>query len=78
MILVQCKKDVFKASELDFIEYTTKIQLFKAGYYYMAEENEKGQWAAHDEEDFPHIISDGNLHLDTDYWFHEHFQILAG
>lgn len=75
MIFVQCIKDVFKESETDYIEYTTKVCLFKAGNFYMAKENEKGQWLAADEEDYPHIISDGTDDLNEDFWFHEHFQL---
>ncbi|MFC7391905.1 hypothetical protein [Scopulibacillus cellulosilyticus] len=76
MILVQCIKDVYKQSEHHFIEYINQTCLFKKGYFYMVTEDEKGQWLAKDEEDMPHVISDGRAFLHEDFWFHEHF-ILA-
>ncbi len=75
MIFIRCIKDVFKESEYDYIDYTTKVCLFKEGNFYMANENEDGQWMAADEEDFPHIVADGEEYLNEDVWFHEHFQL---
>lgn len=75
MILIRCIKDVTKQSEYNFIEYINAKCLFKKGNFYMVSENNKSQWMATDEEDFPHIIADGKAFLEEDVWFHDHFVV---